>query len=58
MAFGSMLVIVGAIFLLSSLGVIDDVSVADLWPLILIGLGLVIVLDRTRHAWRRRVRRL
>ena len=56
MAFGGMLVIVGTIFLLSSLGVIEDVSVADLWPLILIGLGLVIVLDRTRHAWRRRSR--
>jgi hypothetical protein len=56
MALGVMLVIVGTILLLSSLDVIDDVTVGELWPLLLIGFGLVIIHDRTRRAWRRRRR--
>jgi hypothetical protein len=56
MALGVMLVIVGAILLLSSLDVIDDVTAGELWPLLLIGFGLVIIHDRTRRAWRRRRR--
>ncbi len=54
MALGVMLIIVGAIFLLDSLDVIDDVSFGELWPILLIGFGVVIVYDRLRRAWRRR----
>ena len=50
MALGIMLIIVGAIFLLDSL----DVSFGELWPILLIGFGVVIVYDRLRRAWRRR----
>ena len=53
-ALGIMLIIVGAIFLLDSLGVIDDVSFGELWPILLIRLGVVIVYDRVRRSWRRR----
>jgi hypothetical protein len=53
-ALGIMLIIVGAIFLLDSLGVIDDVSFGELWPILLIGIGVVIVYDRIRRSWRRR----
>ncbi len=56
MALGVMLVIVGTILLLSSLDVIDDVTVGELWPLLLIGFGLVIIHDRARRAWWRRRR--
>jgi hypothetical protein len=50
-AFGLVLVIIGVIFLLESLG-ITDVGIRQLWPLILIGLGLLILYERARH-WRR-----
>jgi hypothetical protein len=53
-ALGIILIIVGAIFLLDSLGVIDDVSFSELWPILLIALGVMIVYDRLRRAWRRR----
>lgn len=58
MALGIMLLILGVIFLMSSLDIIDDVAVGELWPLILIGFGLVIIHDRASHAWRRWRRRL
>ncbi len=54
MALGIMLIIIGAVFLLDSLDIIDDVSIAELWPILLIGLGIVIIYDRLRRAWRRR----
>lgn len=54
MALGIILIIIGAIFLLDSLGVIDDVSFGELWPILLIALGVMIVYDRLRRAWRRR----
>lgn len=53
MAFGVVLIIVGAIFLLESLG-ISDVGIRELWPLILIGIGLVILYERVRRSLRRR----
>jgi hypothetical protein len=53
-ALGIILIIIGAIFLLDSLGVIDDVSFGELWPILLIALGVMIVYDRLRRAWRRR----
>ena len=53
MTFGVVLVIIGTIFLLESLGV-TDVGIRELWPLTLIGLGLVILYDRARRSYRRR----
>lgn len=53
MALGVVLVIVGAIFLMESVGVIDA-GLAELWPVILIALGLVILYERMRRYYRRR----
>ncbi len=53
MAFGVVLVIIGAIFLLESLGV-TDYGIRELWPLILIGFGGVILYERIRRTLRRR----
>ena len=55
MAFGVVLVIVGLIFLAESLG-ITDAGIRELWPLILIGVGAVILYERLRRAYRRRRR--
>ncbi len=53
MALGVVLVIVGAIFLMESVGIIDA-GLAELWPVILIALGLVILYERMRRYYRRR----
>ena len=53
MALGVVLVIVGLIFLAESLG-ITDAGIRELWPLILVGIGVVIVYERVRRAYRRR----
>lgn len=52
MAIGVVLVVIGAIFLLESLGVMD-VGINELWPVILIAVGLVIVYERMRRYYRR-----
>jgi uncharacterized membrane protein len=52
-AFGVVLVIIGLIFLAESLG-ITEFGIRELWPLILIGVGAVILYERLRRAWRRR----
>lgn len=52
-AFGVVLVIIGLIFLAESLGV-TEFGIRELWPLILIGVGAVILYERLRRAWRRR----
>jgi hypothetical protein len=54
MVLGILLIAVGAVLLLDSLGLIGDVGFAELWPLILIAIGLSIVYDRVRRTWRRR----
>ncbi len=51
MALGVALIIMGAIFLLESLGV-TDIGIGELWPLILIGIGGVILYKRLRRALR------
>jgi hypothetical protein len=51
MAFGVVLVVIGSIFLLESLGLIEY-GLRQLWPLVLIALGLLIIYERARH-WRR-----
>ena len=53
MTFGIVLCVIGAIFLLESLG-ITHVGIRELWPLILIALGLMIVFERFRRRLRRR----
>ena len=53
MAFGVVLLIVGVIFLLESLG-ITEAGIRELWPLILIGIGGVIIYERFRRSLRRR----
>ena len=53
MALGVVLIIIGGIFLLESVGV-TDVGIRQLWPLILIGVGLVIVYERARRWSQRR----
>jgi hypothetical protein len=53
MALGVVLIIIGGIFLLESLG-ITDVGIRQLWPLILIGIGLVIIYERARRWTARR----
>lgn len=55
MAFGVVLVIVGLIFLAESMG-ITDAGIRELWPLILIAIGGVILYERLRRAYRRRQR--
>lgn len=54
MALGVVLIIIGTLFLLDSLGVIDGVGFRELWPVILIAIGVVIVYDRIRRVMRRR----
>lgn len=53
MAFGVVLVVVGLIFLAESLG-LTDAGIRELWPLLLIGIGAVILYERVRRAYRRR----
>jgi len=52
-AIGVVLVVIGVIFLLESLDIIE-VGLNKLWPVILIAVGLVIVYERMRHTYRRR----
>ncbi len=54
MAFGLLLVLVGLILLLDSLDIIEGVGFGELWPLLLIAVGLAIVSERVRRSWRRR----
>ena len=51
MAFGVVLVIIGVIVLLESLG-ITKAGFDELWPLTLIGLGLLVIYERARR-WHR-----
>jgi hypothetical protein len=49
---GAILLVLGAIFLLPNLG-IWDISIGDLWPLFLIGLGVLLLAQRVmfQNAW-------
>ncbi len=51
MAVGLVLIVIGAIFLLESLG-ITTYGFRELWPLVLIAIGILIIYQRARH-WRR-----
>lgn len=54
MALGILLILIGALFLLDSLGIIDGVGFAELWPLLLIAVGVAIVYERIRRVRRQR----
>ena len=54
MIFGILLVLVGSIFLAATLGLIGGVTAGELWPVLLIGLGLASISGSVRYrAWRR-----
>jgi hypothetical protein len=53
-AVGVFLVIIGVLFLLDSLGIIEGITFSEIWPAILIGIGVLIIYDRLRRSWRRR----
>lgn len=52
MTFGIVLVLLGAIYLAITLELIAGVTVSELWPVLLIAWGLVVI----RHSFRRRRR--
>lgn len=54
MALGVLLVLIGGLFLLDSLDIIEGVGFGELWPVILIAIGVAIIYDRLRRNWRRR----
>ncbi len=54
MALGILLVVIGALLLLDSLDLIEGVGFAELWPVLLIAVGVAIIYDRVRRTWRRR----
>ncbi|MDA0269858.1 MAG: DUF5668 domain-containing protein [Chloroflexi bacterium] len=54
MALGVLLVLIGALFLLDSLDIIEGIGFGELWPVILIAIGVAIIYDRVRRSWRRR----
>ncbi len=54
MALGVLLVAIGLLFLLDSLDIIEGVGFTELWPVLLIALGVAIIYDRVRRTWRRR----
>jgi hypothetical protein len=53
MALGILLVLIGGLFLLESLGV-TEMGIRELWPLILIAVGVMILVERFRRRYRRR----
>ena len=53
MILGALLILVGAVMLLESLGV-TEAGLREWWPLLLIGTGLLILFERLRRQLRRR----
>jgi len=51
MLFGIMVLLVGLMFLLQNLGVIQGSVWAVFWPVLLIVFGLGIMASRKRHCW-------
>lgn len=54
MALGVLLVLIGTLFLLDSLGLVEGVGFQEFWPLLLIAVGVAIIYDRIRRSWRKR----
>lgn len=53
MVFGIVLIVLGVVLLLESLG-ITEAGIREWWPLLLIGIGAAILYERVRRAFRRR----
>lgn len=53
-AFGLLLIVIGLLFLIDSLDLIEGVGFEELWPVLLITIGIAIIYDRVRRSWRRR----
>lgn len=54
LAFGLLLVVIGILLLVDSLNLIENVGFEELWPVLLITIGVAIIYDRVRRSWRRR----
>lgn len=54
MALGILLVLIGGLFLLDSLDLIEGVGFGQLWPVLVIAVGAAIIYDRVRRNFRRR----
>ncbi len=54
MALGIILMLIGALFLIDSLDLIEGVTLVRFWPVVLMVLGLLIVTDRVRSSRKRR----
>ncbi len=54
MAFGLLLIVIGLLLLVDSLNLIEGVGFEELWPVLLIAVGVAIIYDRVRRSWRRR----
>ena len=54
MALGLLLIVIGALLLLDTLNLIEGVGFRELWPVILIAMGIAIIYDRARRVWRKR----
>jgi len=53
-ALGILLVLIGGLFLLDSLDLIEGVGFGQLWPVLVIAVGAAIIYDRVRRNFRRR----
>ena len=53
-ALGILLVLIGILFLLDSLDIIEGVGLGELWPLLVIAVVAAIIYDRVRRTIRRR----
>jgi len=54
MALGLLLIVIGGLLLLDSLNLIEGIGIRELWPVILIAIGVAIIYDRARRVWRKR----
>ncbi|MCK9495142.1 MAG: DUF5668 domain-containing protein [Dehalococcoidia bacterium] len=54
MAFGLLLVVIGLLLLVDSLNLIKGVGFQELWPILIITIGVAIIYDRIRRSLRRR----
>lgn len=54
MAFGLLLIVIGLLLLVDSLNLFEGVGFEELWPVLVIAVGVAIIYDRIRRSWRRR----
>src|SRR5690606_38684339 len=53
-AFGLLLIVIGLLLLVDSLNLFEGVGFEELWPVLVIAVGVAIIYDRIRRSWRRR----